>query len=388
MDNDQSETVTLSRKELYEKIWQTPTTKLGESFGLSDVALGKICKKHLIPKPPLGYWAKLAHGKLVTQTPLSTIDNPGLEVIKIGKKTPHSTIERVKSSTSMNEVQLVVPERLTSPHPLVRWTMDALKSEVADQTGILRAGIDGCLNVSVGRQSVGRAMRIMNALIKALESQGSTVTVVKKDRMRQTCVNILDETLEIELKEILTRKEKQFTAAQLRDREKSYWLRDRKEYEFFPSQNFALNIVTYCGEGVRRVWSDGKRQRLENCLGSVIVGLRAAAEGVRAVRLERECWERERQENERRRLEEQERRRKEEEKIKHLEQVVANWNQSQKIREFVANVERAIAEAKERNNKVPDLSEWLAWAYRYADSIDPIHLTLLSDGALDNDTES
>jgi hypothetical protein len=162
MDNDQSEIVTLSRKELYEKIWQTPTTKLAEAFGLSDVALGKICKKYLIPKPPLGYWAKLAHGKRVAQTPLSTIDNPGLEVIKIGKKTPHSTIERVKSSTSMNDVQVVVPERLTSPHPLMRWTMDALKSEVADQTGILRAGIDGCLNVSVGRQSVGRAMRIMN----------------------------------------------------------------------------------------------------------------------------------------------------------------------------------------------------------------------------------
>lgn len=388
MDNDRSETVTLSRKELYENIWQTPTTKLAKAFGLSDVALGKICKKHLIPKPPLGYWAKLAHGKRVAQTPLLTIDNPGLEVIKIGKRPPNSTIERVKSSTSNNDVQVVVSERLTSPHPLVRWTMDALKSEVADQTGILRARIDGCHNVSVGRQSVGRAMRLMNTLIMALESQGSTVTVVKQDRMRQTCVKILDETLEIELKEVLTRKEKQFTAAQLRERERSYWLRDRKEYEFCPSGNFVLGILTYCGEGVRKVWSDGKRQRLENCLGSVVVGLRVAAEGVKAVRLERERWERERQENERKRLEEQERRRKEEEKIKHLEQVVANWNQSRKIREFVSNVERAIAEAKEKHNKPLDLSEWLAWAHRYADSIDPIHLTFLAGRHLNNDTES
>ena len=63
MDYNGSETITLTCNELYEKIWNTLTTKLTKGFGLSDVALGKICKKHSIPKPPLGYWVKLAHGK-------------------------------------------------------------------------------------------------------------------------------------------------------------------------------------------------------------------------------------------------------------------------------------------------------------------------------------
>lgn len=75
---DQTDIVTLSRQELYEKVWTTPTIKLAESFGLSDVALAKICKKHNIPKPPLGYWARVAAGKKVQQKPLPVwaSDNP------------------------------------------------------------------------------------------------------------------------------------------------------------------------------------------------------------------------------------------------------------------------------------------------------------------------
>ncbi len=90
MDHDRSESITLTRNELYEKIWNTPTTKLAKDFGLSDVALGKICKKHLIPKPPLGYWAKLAHGKRVARPPLPNIDDSKLGVIRNQKKTAGS----------------------------------------------------------------------------------------------------------------------------------------------------------------------------------------------------------------------------------------------------------------------------------------------------------
>jgi hypothetical protein len=75
------------------------------------------------------------------------------------------------------------------------------------------------------------------------------------------------------LREVLNRRKKQFTATELREREKSSWLRDRKEYEFYPSGNFGFTILGYYGEGLRKVWSDGKRQRLENCLNSIIAGV-------------------------------------------------------------------------------------------------------------------
>ncbi len=38
--------------------------QLAEQFGVSDVAISKWCKRYGIAKPPRGYWAKKAAGKL------------------------------------------------------------------------------------------------------------------------------------------------------------------------------------------------------------------------------------------------------------------------------------------------------------------------------------
>lgn len=39
-------------------VWEKPTSQLSKDLGVSDVAIGKFCKKHNINKPPRGYWAK------------------------------------------------------------------------------------------------------------------------------------------------------------------------------------------------------------------------------------------------------------------------------------------------------------------------------------------
>ncbi len=49
-----------TREEFYELVWSKPLTHLAKDFRLSDVALHNICRKHDIPNPPLGWWAKHA----------------------------------------------------------------------------------------------------------------------------------------------------------------------------------------------------------------------------------------------------------------------------------------------------------------------------------------
>ena len=61
---------TFTREEFYDLVWSKPMTHLAKEFVLSDVALHKICRKHDIPNPPLGWWAKKAAGKPVKQIPL------------------------------------------------------------------------------------------------------------------------------------------------------------------------------------------------------------------------------------------------------------------------------------------------------------------------------
>jgi hypothetical protein len=59
-----------TRKELYKQVWNTPMRRLAAEYGLSDVGLAKICKKHDIPKPTRGYWAQVKAGRKPTKIPL------------------------------------------------------------------------------------------------------------------------------------------------------------------------------------------------------------------------------------------------------------------------------------------------------------------------------
>ena len=61
--------ITYDREKLYEEVWLEPMRKLAPKYGISDVALSKICKKLNIPKPGPGYWTKVEMGKPVGERP-------------------------------------------------------------------------------------------------------------------------------------------------------------------------------------------------------------------------------------------------------------------------------------------------------------------------------
>ena len=72
-----------TRAELYEMVWARPATKVAAELGISGVALGKICRRHEVPVPARGHWAKLAAGKPVRTVRLPTVTDRRLEEIRI-----------------------------------------------------------------------------------------------------------------------------------------------------------------------------------------------------------------------------------------------------------------------------------------------------------------
>ncbi len=63
------------REELYQKVWERPMLKVAEEYGVSSVALGKVCRKLAVPVPGRGHWAKLAHGHTgARKLPLPKLD--------------------------------------------------------------------------------------------------------------------------------------------------------------------------------------------------------------------------------------------------------------------------------------------------------------------------
>ena len=54
----------VSAPDLEVLVWSMPTSRVARLIGVSDVAVAKRCKKLGIKKPPRGYWAKFAAGKI------------------------------------------------------------------------------------------------------------------------------------------------------------------------------------------------------------------------------------------------------------------------------------------------------------------------------------
>lgn len=54
----------VTKEELSKLVWEYPASKLSKILGVSDVAIGKMCKKWGVEKPGRGYWRKLETGKI------------------------------------------------------------------------------------------------------------------------------------------------------------------------------------------------------------------------------------------------------------------------------------------------------------------------------------
>lgn len=62
--------IRFERVALYDEVWSTPLTKLGEKYGMSDNGIRKVCKAMDIPLPSAGHWAKVEAGQQVTKAEL------------------------------------------------------------------------------------------------------------------------------------------------------------------------------------------------------------------------------------------------------------------------------------------------------------------------------
>lgn len=79
---------TISRQELYERVWTTPVEALAKECGLSGRGLSKACARLHVPVPPRGYWARLSAGQQVRRPRLPTLRPGEIEVIVVWHDVP------------------------------------------------------------------------------------------------------------------------------------------------------------------------------------------------------------------------------------------------------------------------------------------------------------
>lgn len=122
----------MKRSELYARVWSTPMTKLAAELGISDVGLAKACRRHAVPAPPRGYWAKLQAGH---KPPKAALPTPELDVqVHFATSDPeerarqkaieHKRVETLKAHAKAAEgiVDVEFVQGLDDAHPLIKAT--------------------------------------------------------------------------------------------------------------------------------------------------------------------------------------------------------------------------------------------------------------------------
>lgn len=364
----------LTREALYELVWSEPMQVLGPRFGVSDVGLKKACKRLRIPTPGRGYWAKQAVGKAPRRTPLPMLPDsvrPEQQVARF-ERPPRATPEEAalargpvpdqKRYEAVPEHRIFVAETLSNPHKLVATSVLLLRSAKTNEQHRLVPRGSRCLALAVTLGTADRAMLVFDALIKACEARGWSVDVKDDENSSITAVSVDAEVVGVCIEELVTRLERRPDPKANR----SYY---HKEYDYLPTGRLTVRLdASYLG--VRQSWSDGAKQRVEECLNDLMVGLVAAAEALKARRLEREAREREyRAEEERRRLAER-RRQEEAGRVRALKADLNAWRICRAAREYASAMREAANTAGLLGDGAP-LTGWLGWVETYADRIDP-----------------
>ena len=315
----------LTRAVLFDLVWARPMTKVAADLGLSDVALKKICRKHEVPTPGRGYWAKVAAGKPVRRARLPELGDDRLDRIAIHRSAVRSMPETVAEA---REAAKAKTKRLTRQAPAepvpdpeaAARLIERLRSKLARgrprADGRIRVAGRGLVPVSVTPLRAGRVLRLLETLLGRAASSGYALMLdggkaglhVEGEFISlgiyETMARVPHAPTETEQR-ALARWEAERAHRIARGRWVSELGRPRiPEWDELPSGRLAIEIDRgeHC-DGLRRRFSDTKRRRLEAMIDAVLVGAATCAAAAKARREEaarrtRE-WERKRKEQER-----------------------------------------------------------------------------------------
>ncbi|KGQ17872.1 hypothetical protein LF41_1726 [Lysobacter dokdonensis DS-58] len=377
----------IDRKKLYDLVWSEPISTLAEKFGYSDVGLSKLCKRHGIPLPARGHWARIQAGQKLRQPPLpaAKAGQDGLALKPLPDAERHSrAAQKAQSAAVRHSISADAVVRDTEKlHPLARGARRRLRQKDSRvDPKQLRYAPKEVLDIEVTPGSIDRATSIASAVLVALEKLGATV-LVDRDKGR-TVLALMDTQLRIKISEHVARSDHQATVAEQRaverDRNNIRWGSGTVEYPHIPRHDFTpTGLLTITASGwPHRSWRDTRRTPLEQRLGEVVAGILSLAEEVRD-REQTEARKKAEHECKVQRYEREMARRTEERAAyRQLRLDAKRWVAANELRAYLRAVGSVAALHGTDSN---ELAEWIGWASRKADWLDPT--VLVSDAILD-----
>lgn len=373
----------ISREDFYRAVWLEPIKTVAARLGISDVALAKICRKHSIPIPPRGHWAKVQSGKRVF-CPLLPARGLGMpELLHAGRSMPWY---QGVSDADLMDAEIPPPPEFPEP--------------VAD--------LVARVTKLVGKVGMVRDLRAPHGLIAGLlrrEEESRKKYSYRSDRplfaspFEQRRLRILGSIFtalgRCGVKGTLSGNDPSDFGAHVGEQHVSFHLDHPKqqartgyrytdELQRLASEKLVLRISFSLEglQGIRTEWVDQPGDRVESHLAEVVTNLIVLGEmRYRLVEQHRFKWmvgrkadlieeARQRREEEARQAREK-RIRAEKVRINRLLGEAAALRQARDIRTYVEEV-RALSAGSGAEVAPAELDAWSAWALAQAARIDPV----------------
>lgn len=189
----------------------------------------------------------------------------------------------------------------------------------------------------VSREQLPRALKVLNALLLALEERGQSASWPKEENA-SLAVNIDGEAVRFSLSEPTDSAPHVLTPTEV----KHPWSAPKYDYKLTGKLQLQIANLPHFMGPIRRTWADGKQQRIEDCIGDFMVGLTVAAAAIKKNRQQTE--ERHRRREEERKREEEERRIAEEHqrKAELVTELIGNWEEAVRLRKFVESISKKL----------------------------------------------
>lgn len=325
---EKPEPVKFTREQLYKAIWTKSCVKLAAELGISDVALAKTCRRLGVPRPLLGYWARIEAGEKLPKERLPAAKEGqdvtvSFDVAKNIARREKWALNGVLTGGKGQKPDVVElrPEGVEL-HPLAEKHRRALEKAKPGELGFVAVSGKDLFSCEVSTAMVPKLVRALDAMICELddrdyefepgdnEYEGLQITKGKD----HACLSWSEAKVEIE---------REPTDA---DKRKPSWTWQLKET--MASGELSIEVSAMGLRGKRK-WTEGDRRSLEDLLGVIVEKVEATFRGLEEQRNREAEWAKQRAEAEKRaaeerareakRLAEEEKERKERERIKRHE---------------------------------------------------------------------
>jgi len=313
----------ISRRELFDRVWSKPMTTNATELGTTTSALSALARRLGLPLPRAGHWMKKEVGKELP-TPDYPADHsldkqtyplPAPTVRRVPKPAPAkveappppdvaesnepdgSPATKDAAAPEVESAAEIATETEVGEHKKVARTRTAIqKSRSTDRAMI---GGRGKFRLLVAPASGERTCSVLDKLVAAVEARGWML-----DSIEQGYAIVADgETVGLMIEEKLDRVPHVITTAEIREKaeyDRKCALADRgigyrpwrppaiPEHDYVPNGELVLKFDhDYDAGGTRRTFSDGKRQRLEDLVPSMMESLERWGVAVKARREQR-----------------------------------------------------------------------------------------------------